>query len=364
MTHIPIVDAHLDLAMNALMNARDLSLSVQQIRALERRNRERAMVSLPDFRAAGVALVCGTLFVEPPPPEWAAAYLSNMTASAKSKVYHSPEQAQTLALEQLEVYLRWRDRGLVRLVTSAASLEDHLRSWHNDRVLGLIVLMEGADPIVKPDDLPMWVERGVRMIGLSWGATRYAGGTGSPGPLTLEGRELLQGMRELEVIHDASHLAEESFWESLDIGHHALCASHSNARELLLPPNGLEPNLPANRHLSDAMIDAIGRANGMIGINLLNAFLDPTWQIGNPQSATVKLELQARAQAGYIAGRIGWDKVGIGSDIDAGAGGEETPIGFQEARDYPNLSRIAPDHHEGVMGENWLRFFARALPAS
>ena len=189
------------------------------------------------------------------------------------------------------------------------------------------------------------------MIGLSWGATRYAGGTGSPGPLTIKGRELLQGMREQKVIHDASHLAEESFWEALEIGHHALCASHSNARALL-QPIGVAPNLPANRHLTDAMIDAIGQTNGIIGINLVNAFLEARWQMTKapPENPVVSLELQARAQAEYMAGRIGWDKIGIGSDIDAGAGSEETPIDFQEANDYPNLARIAPEHRDAVEG--------------
>ena len=360
----PLVDAHLDIAMNALLNKRDLSLSVEQIRKLEGRSREQAMISLPDLTKAGVGLVCATLFVEPAASDWAADYLANMTAAANMKVYRTPQEAQAQALEQLEVYLRWQDQGLVRIITSQHSLAEHLKLWQQDQKLGLIVLMESADPIVKPDDLSKWFERGVRMIGLSWGATRYAGGTGSPGPLTLEGRELLQGMTELQVIHDASHLAEESFCESLEIGHHALCASHSNARALLQPPAGVAANLPANRHLSDAMIDAIGQANGMIGINLINAFLDPRWQMTKapPENPVVSLELQARAQAEYMAGRIGWDKIGIGSDIYAGAGGEETPVDFQEAKDYPNLSRIAPEHRDAVMGRNWLRFFARALP--
>ena len=360
-----IVDAHLDVAMNALLNRRDLSLSVQEIRNLECRSREQAMISLPDLEKAGVGLVCATLFVVPASSAWAADYLANMTAATNMKVYSTPEEAETQALEQLEVYLRWQDRGLVRIITSQNSLAEHLRLWQQDRKLGLIVLMESADPIVKPDDLSKWVERGVRMIGLSWGATRYAGGTGSPGPLTIKGRELLQVMREQKVIHDASHLAEESFWEALEIGHHALCASHSNARALLQPSVGVAPNLPANRHLTDAMIDAIGQTNGIIGINLVNAFLEARWQMTKapPENPVVSLELQARGQAEYMAGRIGWDKIGIGSDIDAGMGGEVTPIDFQEAKDYPNLSRITPKEHcDGVLGGNWLRFFARALP--
>ena len=146
-----IVDAHLDVAMNALLNRRDLSLSVQEIRNLECRSREQAMISLPDLEKAGVGLVCATLFVVPASSAWAADYLANMTAATNMKVYSTPEEAETQALEQLEVYLRWQDRGLVRIITSQNSLAEHLLLWQQDRKLGLIVLMESADPIVKPD---------------------------------------------------------------------------------------------------------------------------------------------------------------------------------------------------------------------
>lgn len=360
----PVVDAHLDLAFNALLNGRDLTRTVDEIRATELRDREQSMVSLPDLSRAGVAVVCATLFVEPA-TVWSAAYMNNMTAKTRSRVYSTPQEAEKLALEQLELYQRWQDDGHARIITNKATLEEHLRRWPTDLKLGLIVLMESADPIVEPDNLERWHRRGLRMISLAWGQSRYAGGTGSTGGLSAEGRELLQGMRELGIVHDVSHLAEEAFWEGLEVGHHALCATHSNARNLLPTPQGESPNLPPNRHLSDAMIDAIGRENGVIGVNLINAFLDARWRIGQPAGTNpaVHLGQQARAQTEYLAGRIGWDKVGVGSDIDAGAGGEETPQDLQRASDYPNLARLAPEsHQEAVLGGNWLRFFARALP--
>ena len=359
-----MVDAHLDLAYNALLNGRDLTRSVDEIRAKEGRSREQSMVSLPDLAQAGVAVVCATLFAEPA-VVWNAAYMNNITAKANARTFQTPQEAEKLGLEQLELYQRWHDDGHARIITGKAGLEEHLKLWQVDRKLGLIVLMESADPIVKPDDLERWHQRGLRMVSLAWGKSRYAGGTGSPGGLTAEGRELLQGMRELGIIHDVSHLAEEAFWEGLEVGHHALCATHSNALSLLQTPAGAEPNLPPNRHLTDAMIDAIGRENGVIGVNLINAFLDARWHIGlsMPQNPAVTLGQQARAQAEYMANRIGWDKVGIGSDLDAGSGGEETPLDLQRASDYPNLIRMAPEEHrDAVLGGNWLRFFAEFLP--
>jgi hypothetical protein len=75
-----------------------------------------------------------------------------------------------------------------------------MKAWSDptrkERPVGLVVLMEGADGIRSVDELAEWHDRGVRLIGLSWAGTRYAGGTGDPGPLTEEGRTLLKGMAE------------------------------------------------------------------------------------------------------------------------------------------------------------------------
>lgn len=50
------------------------------------------------------------------------------------------------------------------------------------------------------------------------GRTRYSGGSGAPGGLTRQGRELVAAMCERGVVLDASHLAEEAFWDALEIG--------------------------------------------------------------------------------------------------------------------------------------------------
>ena len=80
------------------------------------------------------------------------------------------------------------------MIKSKADLEHHLELWAVDGITGMVVLMEGADPIVRPSDVPKWWDRGVRIVGTSWGATRYAGGTGTPTGLTAEGRELIAAL--------------------------------------------------------------------------------------------------------------------------------------------------------------------------
>ena len=53
-----------------------------------------------------------------------------------------------------------------------------LTLWADDGKPGLILLMEGADPIIHVRDLPKWSARGLRMIGLTYGDTRYGNGVG------------------------------------------------------------------------------------------------------------------------------------------------------------------------------------------
>ena len=73
-------------------------------------------------------------------------------------------------------------------------MEHHLDIWRTDRLPGLVLLMEGADPIVQVSDLAEWWRRGLRIIGLTFGDTRYGtGARGSveskPGGLTAEACE-------------------------------------------------------------------------------------------------------------------------------------------------------------------------------
>ena len=72
-----------------------------------------------------------------------------------------------------------------------------LATWEEDtdirdHQLGLVILMENADPIIEPKQFEEWYERGVRLVGPAWRASRYCGGTGQPGPLTDLGHELLE----------------------------------------------------------------------------------------------------------------------------------------------------------------------------
>lgn len=349
---IPIVDGHLDMAYNVVFGQRDLEHSTpQEIRAADEKNGLNkdgglAMVSLSELSKGGVALAFGTLYASPYIP-WTHPDEPNPNG------YRTPEEAEAQGLAQLAVYEGWEARGRVRIVKSRNDLEHHLELWATDRKPGLIVLMEGADPIKTPDDLPMWWDRGVRLIGTSWGPTRYAGGTGSTGGLTDIGRELIAAMRAQKITLDISHQSWESFWDSMDVSPYRVIASHSNT--YALTPTG-------NRHIPDEIIRAIGERDGVIGAVMFNRFLEPKWT-NEDRTERVTLAGQVKNHMAHVANLIGWNRVAIGSDIDGGLGRDESPEELETIADLIKIGDVVPaEAREGVLGGNWLRFLREALP--
>jgi membrane dipeptidase len=151
--------------------------------------------------------------------------------------YTTPQEAYAQAMEQLDVYTRLADENpRFALVREQKDLDTVLATWKEDapeekRQIGLVVLMEGADPILRPQDLEHWYERGLRIVGPSWLAgTRYAGGDASGGPVTDEGLRLLRVMLDFNMVLDVSHLSEQACLQAIDRYEGHVIASHSNPR--------------------------------------------------------------------------------------------------------------------------------------
>ena len=99
-----IVDAHLDLAMNAMEWNRDLTRPIEEIRAREaaltdKPDRGRGTVSFPEMRRGGVGLCVATQI---------ARYVAPGSALAG---WHSPEQAWAMTQAQLAWYRAMEERG-------------------------------------------------------------------------------------------------------------------------------------------------------------------------------------------------------------------------------------------------------------
>jgi membrane dipeptidase len=291
---------------------------------------------LPDLRAGGVQLVCATIFCSPGTYGGRAGYTNS-------------EEARAQALSQLAWYRSCIDEKLIRFVRN---LEDLVA----DQPLSAILLLEGADAIRTPDDLPEWFDAGLRIIGLAWKQTRYAGGTGAPGPLTSEGKSLVKHLDRLGIIHDTSHLAKQSFWDLLDLTDRAVIASHSNCRAIVGD---------GDRHLTDEMIRAITARSGVIGINFYDKFLLPRPEHGQ-RRATLADVVKHIKHISDLAGST--ENIGIGTDMDGGLGREQIPVEISTSADLPrvaealNSAGFSDKDIAGIMGENWRRFFASALP--
>lgn len=327
-----IVDAHLDLSYNALRGRDVLRLALEQSPDDE----GIPTVGIPDLISGGVGLVCATLFTMP---------------SLDGKPgYRTPQEAHDDARAQLDWYARSFPGDPPTMVTSRGALADP-----HGPPFRYIVLMEGADPIRTPEDLQTFYDRGVRIVGLAWKRTRYAGGTGAPGPLTPEGVALVHEMDSLGIIHDASHLAEESFWQLMEIAAAPVMASHSNCRKIV----------PTDRQLSDDMIRAIVARGGVIGINFFDKFLVPPADYGKRRATLDDVVSHVRHICDLAGGTT---SVGLGTDMDGGLGREQIPQEITTSADLPRvgeaLSTAGFDDEEisRILGANWVHFFHRCLP--
>lgn len=352
-----LVDAHLDLAYSALNYGRNLHLPVADIRAAEPVPPRHgiATVSWPDLKLSGFGLVFGTLFVS--------TAVSPMTDPGGKFIYRTPADAHRLAMTELDYYHRLADTDpQIRLITDTARLDELIASHEptasGEPLLGIFLSMEGADPIREPEEVELWVERGVRAIGLAWDNTRYAPGawSGSGQGLPKEGFRLLDQMAEFHLIADISHLSERASYDVLEYYAGPVIASHSNGRALV----------PGERQLSDTQIRHLGEREGVIGVVLFNAFLKPNYHKGDAKQ-TVTLD-HVIAHIDHICQLLGnATHVGIGSDLDGGFGAADIPAEIESVADVP---LIAAKLHQkgytaadiaGIMGQNWLRLVRQAL---
>jgi membrane dipeptidase len=364
-----IIDSHQDLAWNMLTYGRDYTRSV-----VETRQREAgtyitnvngdALVGWPEYQRGQVAVIFATLYATP--AKW--------KESSDTIWYADSETAHRLYRDQVTVYRRLTDSHPDKfcLISTSRELNSVVEHWSRPvpdgrqdegHPVGMVYLMEGADGIRSPHELAEWYDMGLRLIGLAWAGTRYCGGTGEPGPLTHEGRELIAAMTDYNFVLDLSHMDEAAARESLDRYEGPVMATHANCAALL---KGAE----TNRHLPDHIIEGLIERDGVIGLVPLNSFLKVGWQ---RKSGSRREEVPLDTLIAHIDHicQIAGDSLhaGIGSDFDGGFGLQSIPPELDsiadlqliasglKARGYNELDA------ENILGGNWLRFLRRNLPS-
>ncbi len=349
-----IVDAHLDLAYNALVKGRDPRLGVARIRAAEPSPKDIATVGLPEMRQAGVGLIFATLFVSPSSAPF--------DPEPNEHTYDTPEQAHRLATAQVDTYRRLVDEDeTLRLVTDIAGLDEVVKSHEagGNPLLGIVLLMEGADCIRAPEETELWYERGVRLIGPAWDDTRYCAGAwrDSKQGLSKDGYALLEEMAGLGMILDLTHMSEVATFQSIDAYPGPIVATHANARAIV----------PHERQLSDRQIRLIGERDGMVGAVLANFFLKPDYVRGQKESVPVA---QVAAHIDHICQVIGDARhAGLGTDLDGGFGRLDIPDPMDSIADLPLIAPVLRERGygeadvAGIMGGNWVALLRRAWGA-
>jgi membrane dipeptidase len=351
-----LIDAHLDLSLNALNWNRDLTRSTAEIRRSEQgmtqQGRGNNTVALPEIRQGEVAICFATLLAHANPQ-------GSTNIDCKNQ-----EIACAMAQGQLAYYEILEAQGLLRQLRSRADIDNHMREWHaNSKAcpLGYVLSMEGADPILSPAHVDFWWKRGLRAVGVShFGLNSYAHGTGVFGGLAERGPELLRKMSEAGMVLDVTHLADDAFWQAVEIFKGPLWASHTNCRALV----------PGDRQFSDEQIRYLIERDTVIGVALDIWMLYPGFVTGKTPNTVVSLEDVANHidHICLLAGNA--RHVAVGTDLDGEFGTEQTPHDVNTITDLQKLPGILRGRGyseadiEGIMHGNWLRILRRALPAA
>lgn len=362
-----IIDAHEDIAYNALSYDRDYRRSVKETRRLEVNKPIPSSVGdtllgWEEYQRAQIGIIFSTIFIVPK------RYQKNDWES--SQTYANPKQAYPLLRSQLDYYVDLCDStpDKFRLIFNRKDFVDVLKPWDETATdfpkithpIGLIISMEGAEGIQSPGAMEEWWERGVRIVGPVWAGGRFCGGTREHGSFTSEGFELLEIMANLGFILDISHMDNESALQAIEHYQGNVIASHANAQSLLKE----DPN---QRQLTDSAIRNLVGRDGIIGCVPYNRFLKADWKNSDGKQ-NISLEMFVE-HIDYICQLAGDARhTGLGTDFDGGVGLPHVPAEIDSIVDMPKIVTILQargyqiNDINAIMGDNWRRLLNLALP--
>ncbi|RBR03139.1 hypothetical protein FVER53590_00235 [Fusarium verticillioides] len=163
------------------------------------------------------------------------------------------------------------------------------------------------------------------------------------GGLSDLGRAAVKEMNRLGMIIDLSHVSEDCAKQVLNLSRAPVMFSHSNAKGVFDCP----------RNVSDHIIDKVTANGGIVMVTFVPEHV-------TTRRCDAKMEMVVD-HLFYIANRIGWDHVGLGSDFDGIA---SVIHGLEDVKCYPHLLKAILDRGASeeqlakVIGENILRVWA------
>ncbi len=222
------------------------------------------------------------------------------------------------------------------------------------------------------EDINGAYDQGLRMLMLTYNRQDYVG-AGCTEPtnagISMYGQQVVKRCNELGIIVDTSHCSTQTTLDACRMSETPVFANHSCAQGVYNHARGK----------NDEELDALAETGGVLGIVTVPFFLS------GEENPTIEAVLD---HIDYIAGRIGTDHIGIGTDwpmqapediVEATLGGMVEEIGFREEdnisttktlmgfvdyRDMRNITRglvargYDDDQIKGILGENFMRCHA------
>ncbi|MEW5900418.1 MAG: M20/M25/M40 family metallo-hydrolase, partial [Acidobacteriota bacterium] len=336
-------------------------------------------IDIPKLKRGAVDLEVFACFVPPPQSEVE-------KHQAARKIFDQVEHVHRLVEENP------KDLALVLEPNDVAAVR-------NTGKTGVLIGIEGGYALENDLNLLRSFHRsGVRLLTLThWTRTDWADASGDEpaelGGLTEFGEKVIQEMNRLGMVIDVSHAHDETFADVLNVSKAPVVASHSCCRALA----------DHHRNLSDDMLKALAKNNGVVGVNFMPGFLSAEvsrrqkalWaeiaaKYGLPQDrnrlkdanpelrekatsefrskwaeaqktlepATVKTLVDHIAHVIEVTGSA--DHVGLGSDFD---GISTTPVGLENIGLLPAITEelTARGYKNAdirkILGDNFLRVF-------
>jgi membrane dipeptidase len=280
---------------------------------------------------------------------------------------------------------------------------DEIVTAHNQGKFCVMMGIEGGHSIENSLGLLRdYYRLGVRYMTLTWSNTNdWADSSGDIDDPTVKhhngltpfGKEVVAEMNRLGMMVDISHVADKTFWDVIEITKAPIIASHSSARALTQAP----------RNLTDDMLRAVAKNNGVVMVNFYPAFIDEQWRaawnaskperekeqdaleaeykakgLPVPFEASDKIDRKYAAMIGrapfnslidhfdHVIKVAGIDHVGIGTDFD---GIPVPPAEIDSAADLPKVTAAlmargySAEDMRKLLGGNLLRVF-RAVQAA
>jgi membrane dipeptidase len=213
-------------------------------------------------------------------------------------------------------------------------------------------------------------DMGMRMIQLTYNSVNFVAGGCTDRVdcgVTDFGVKFIERMNQLGIIVDTGHCGKQTTLDACALSKTPVVASHTSAE-------GVHKH---DRAKSDEELKAIAATGGYIGIYLVSMFLT------GKERSSIEDFLD---HVDYMANLVGWQHVGIGSDWpmqapdwgiqrlaeyameigfrqEHGVGAPVNVLGFDDYRDFPNITRglvargYSDEQVRGILGENFLRVF-------